>query len=322
VSNSQEPVDLKKGRKRKSPPKLRPGGTSSAISLEYNKPVNQAEDIRTRPLVGMDIALWRDANSLDRLQVVQMLAMPTPHSFNRITTGESGLEPLSFDMEMLLRFYMRRSTQVTMRQPADVFNKIYGPLLAEFPPKHYEAARVMLYSRFGALLGRTVFSAYRWFKTDASGGYGGASGSLRRLLSQLPDDPRQMREELESLARQTFKARGYDLDELFPLPDPSKPPVPSKVARTGLSKVNKEKAAKWSAKTRPGILTAVADPIEPLDSPQAPASAAAAAQQGAKVKTKAKPQAKTSSAKKKASDTSQNAAGKSRPVSGQTPTAG
>lgn len=309
MSNLQEPAELKTVRKRKSPPKLRPGGTSSAISLDYNKPVNQADDIRNRPLVGLDIALWRDANSLDRLQVVQMLAMPTPHSFNRITTGDSALEPLAFDLEMLLRFYMRKSTQVTVRQPADVFNKIYGPLLAQFPPKHYEAARVMLYSRFGALLGRTVFSAYRWFKTDASGGYGGASGSVRRLLSQLPDDPKQMRDELESLARQTFKARGYDLEELFPLPDPSKPPVSSKIGpRTGLSKVNTERAAKWSAKTKPGILGAVTDP---LDRPQAPEVAAAAALPAvaatppsstkARAKVQTQTRAKGSSTKKKAS---------------------
>jgi len=226
VAHPQEPLPSKAVRKRKSPPKLRPGGTSSAISLDYNKPIKLSDDPGTRPLVGIDVAMWREANSLDRLQVVQMLAMPTPHSFNRITSGEARSEPLSFDLEMLLRLYMRRGAQVTQRRPADVFNKIYGPLLERFEgTPSYEAARVMLYSRFGALLGRTVFSAYRWFKTNSSGDYGGASGSLRRLLSQLPDDPVQMREELESLARQTFRVRGYELEELFPLPSIHNPPV-------------------------------------------------------------------------------------------------
>jgi hypothetical protein len=225
VAHTPEPSPPEETRKRRTPPKLRPGGTSSSISLDYNKPIKLSDDPSTRPLVGTDVMMWREANSLDRLQVVQMLAMPTPHSFNRVTSGEGRNEPLSFDLEMLLRLYMRRGVHVTQRRPADVFNKIYGPLLERFQgTPSYEAARVMLYSRFGALLGRTVFSAYRWFKTSSSGDYGGASGSLRRLLSQLSDDPVQMREELESLARQTFRVRGYELEELFPLPSVNNPP--------------------------------------------------------------------------------------------------
>lgn len=225
MKHPEESSPPKEGRKRKGPPRLRPGGTSSAIALEYNKPIKLSDDPSTRPLVGTDVAMWREANSLDRLQVVQMLAMPTPHSFNRVTSGEGRNEPLAFDLEMLLRLYMRRGTQVSQRRPAEVFNKIYGPLLARFErTPSYEVARIMLYSRFAALLGRTVFSAYRWFKTTASGDYGGASGSLRRLLSQLSDDPVQMREELESLARQTFRVRGYELEELFPLPSIHNPP--------------------------------------------------------------------------------------------------
>ena len=225
MSGTQDLDAPNKIRKRRSPPKLRPGGTSSSISLDYNRPIKLSDDPSTRPLVGTDVMMWREANSLDRLQVVQMLAMPRPHSFNRITSGEFRSEALPFDLEMLLRLYMRRGVHVKQRRPAEVFNKIYGPLLEKFEgTPSYEAARVMLYSRFGALLGRTVFSAYRWFKTSSSGDYGGASGSLRRLLSQLSDDPVQMREELESLARQTFRVRGYELEEVFPLPSVHNPP--------------------------------------------------------------------------------------------------
>jgi hypothetical protein len=176
--------------------------------------------------VGRDIAEWREASSLERLQVVQMLAMATPHTYNRLTKGEAELDPLPFDLEMLLRFYLRQPIQMSQRRPADIFEKIYGPRLREFEKTPgYESARVMLYSRFGAMLGRTVFSVYRWFKTNASGDYGGASGSLRRLLNQLPDDPAEMRQTLEGLARVTFKARGYDFEKMFPMPSPEDPPA-------------------------------------------------------------------------------------------------
>jgi len=211
------------------PPKLRPGGSSAALSLDFEGPVDLAIDPKSRPLVGRDIAEWHHASRLDRLQVVQMLAMATPHAYRRITRGDGELEPLPFDIEMLLRHYMRKPRRVSQRRPIDVFEHIYGPRLREFEgtPSH-EAARVMLYSRFGAMLGRTVFSVYRWFKTNVSGQYGGVSGTLRRLLDQLPDDPKEMRDELEGLAKVTFKNRGYDFDAMFPMPSVDNPPQPRK----------------------------------------------------------------------------------------------
>lgn len=211
-------------KRRRSPPKLRPGGSSTAFALEFAGPVNLAIDRDYRPLTGRDIAEWREANGLERLQIVQMLAMANPHAYNKITNSDD--EPLPFDLEMLLRHYMRDNIRVDERGPIEVFEAIYGPRLREFEglPSR-ETARVMLYARFGALLGRTVFTVYRWFKANTHGDYGGTSGTLRRLFSRMPDDPRQMREELESLARQTFRARGYDFDALFPMPSVDSPPV-------------------------------------------------------------------------------------------------
>ena len=225
------PEDMPAGTRRRRPTQLRTAAGSATIAVEFRGQLNPQDSPAQRPLIGKDIDEWCAANRLERLQAVQMLAMAAPYAYKRITSGQGRLEPLPFGLEILLRRYMRTSIQFERRRPIDIFQKIYGDKLKEFEGgPYYEAARVMLYARFGALLGRTVFSVYRWLKEHNTSG-SGVSGPLRRLFEQLPEDPKLMREELEDLARITFKVRGYDFDSMFPVPDINNPPPGRRVRR-------------------------------------------------------------------------------------------
>lgn len=228
-----EKVDKDVRQSRSSAPLLRPAGSSAMLDLAPKIEIDLSAPPRTRPLVGKDIVDWREANRLERMQIAQMLAMPSPNTYLKLTRGQGGIEPLPLDLEMLLRFYMRHPVRTEVRRPVEIFEKIYGDLLRHFEgTPSYEPARVMLYSRFGAMLGRTVFSVYRWFKAhEVWGSHGSASGPLRRLFSMLPDDAAMMRAELEELARATFAARGYDFEKIFPLPSTSNPPAPRRRGR-------------------------------------------------------------------------------------------
>lgn len=188
------------------------------------RPVDISLDTSRRPMAGVDIVTYMERHRLERVQVVEALAMASPGTYAKLVKLHD--QEVPFQIELLLRLYQKQPVRQRKLLPIDVFNAIYGELLAKFEAtESYEAAKIMLYERFAGMLGRTVYSAYRWFKRNDNNNFGVANGPLRRLFSQLPEEPEAMRKEMENLARAAFRVRGNDFDTMCPLPDPKNPPV-------------------------------------------------------------------------------------------------
>lgn len=190
--------------------------------------INQT-DLSLRPLAGADVALFGHTFALDRTEVIDKLALPTPGAYSEICKDQDGELPHA--MEMLLRWYFLEKPDGIRIQPIDIFRKIYGDLLASFEgTDSYPTARIMLYTRFAALFGNTVYSAFRWLDINPSTqSYGEASPQIRRLLKVLPKDVGPLRQTLEWLARETWRVRGVDFEAEYPLPDPRSPPLPRRM---------------------------------------------------------------------------------------------
>jgi hypothetical protein len=186
-----------------------------------------------RPLAGIDLAAFGERSGLTRMEVVAALALASPGMFNELT--RHGALPLPFERELLLRRHLKMATRPPRRTPHEVFHAIYGDLLARFKELASdpvaESARVMLYERFAALFGKTVYTAYRWLRVNNNGDHGQATLPMLKLLASLPESPQHMREVLENLAREAYEARGLDFDAEFPLPDLARPPQPRRRGR-------------------------------------------------------------------------------------------
>lgn len=199
----------------------------AAKSKKESEPINLALDPSKRPLAGADIGTYMSQHRLERVTVVERLALASPGVYSNYVKHPD--RALPFPLELLLRYRRRQPISPPVPKPVEVFNTIYGPLLARFELSDaYEPAKVMLFERFGAMLGRTVYSSYRWLKKNHASNYGEASGPLRRLFALLPNDADEMRRELEALAREAWKARGIEFDNEWPLPDPKNPPMARK----------------------------------------------------------------------------------------------
>lgn len=194
-------------------------------SLDDDSPVNIALPILQRPLTGQDVVRFGEEHNLTRMDVVAKLAMTSPSAYN--DAARAPARSLSFERELLLRRELSLVSRAPKREARDVFQSLYGPLLREFGLHTPEGqqAKVMLYERFAALFGNSVFSAYRWMRVDLHGEYGRASLPLQRLFATLPDDPVEQRQILEGLAKEAYGARGLSFDAIFPLPDPRNPPA-------------------------------------------------------------------------------------------------
>jgi hypothetical protein len=185
--------------------------------------IDMKVDRNHRPLTGEDVLHFVMRHKLERIEVVSALALASPGIYQNIVDVKGSLP---MDVELLLRLYMEEPPRPKWR-PVDVFRMIYGDLLQKFEyTDGYEPAKIMLYARFTALLGRTIYTSYRWLEQNSDGSYGQTSGPVRRLLANLPSDPTAMRQKLEGLARVTWRARGIDFEAEFPLPDPKNPPLP------------------------------------------------------------------------------------------------
>ncbi len=183
-------------------------------------------DTERRPLAGADVFSFLHTYSLERMQVIELLALPTPAAFTQVCGQED--KPLPHALEMLLRWHMLTPPQSRRVTPKEVFDKIYAPILEQFEgSESYDTARQMLQERFAALFGNTVYSAYRWLRlSPINQTYGEASPPIRRLLQMIPQDPGPMRVTLERLARVTWSNRGVDFERQYPIPNPSNPPAP------------------------------------------------------------------------------------------------
>ena len=187
--------------------------------------IDRKVDRNHRALTGADVFDFVTRHKLERIEAVSSLALASPGNYQKLVDTK---ESLPMDVELLVRLYMEEPPRPKLR-PIEVFQTIYGGLLEKFEfTDSYEPAKIMLFARFTAMLGRTIYSAYRWLEQNADGSYGQPSGPVRRLLANLPADPTAMRHTLEGLARVTWRARGIDFEEEFPLPDPKNPPVARK----------------------------------------------------------------------------------------------
>lgn len=199
-------------------------------------------DIERRPLAGADVTNFGGSYGLERMQVIDLLALPTPAAFSALCRTED--KPLPHALEMLLRFHLEDPPKNRRVTPKEVFDKIYGPLLEPFEGQDcYDTARVMLQHRFAALFGNTVYSAYRWLRRSVqTQTYGEASPPIRRLLQLIPQEPGPMRKTLERLARTTWRTRGVDFEKEFPLPNPANPPAPRRMGPQQEMKLQRREA--------------------------------------------------------------------------------
>jgi hypothetical protein len=122
---------------------------------------------------------------------------------------------LALDREILLRLYFVSPGPAAWQSwtLGEAFDECFGPLLRSFElPAHQAKARVMLYRRFTAIMGRSAARGLSWFE-----GNQGHSLPVRRVLGKLIElaSPREV---LEAIATRAYAVRGLDLELIAPLP--------------------------------------------------------------------------------------------------------
>lgn len=173
--------------------------------------VDFMRDVDQRPLCGHDIESFRASMGLSRMEFSLAMALVPGHYQKTV----SDQHPLSLDREILLRLYQLSPGPSAWQNwsPQEAFEEFYGPLLRSFVlPVHQAKARVMLYRRFTAIMGRSVARSFSWFQ-----GNQGHSLPVRRVLGKLIElaSPREV---LEAIAAQAYAVRGQDLELIAPLP--------------------------------------------------------------------------------------------------------
>ena len=183
-----------------SAPRKKRATARSAESRLTNGPVNYLLDQSVRPLCGIDIERFRAGLDLNRAEFAMAMAIPQPQYLKMV----SNPLPLELSQEILLRLYELKPYPApwTRPTPGDMFEAFYGDLARSFSMNaDQDAARVMLYHRFTAALGRTSARAYHWIENR--GGYTNTISLILGKSNQF-EDPR---EALESVARITYRVR-------------------------------------------------------------------------------------------------------------------
>lgn len=173
--------------------------------------VDFTRDVDQRPLCGHDIERFRASMGLSRMEFALAMALVPGHYQKTV----SDQHPLSLDREILLRLYQLSPSPSAWQNwsPQEAFGECYGPLLRGFElPAHQAKARVMLYRRFTAIMGRSAARGLSWFD-----GNQGHSLPVRRVLGKLIElaSPREV---LEAIAARAYAVRGLDLELIAPLP--------------------------------------------------------------------------------------------------------
>lgn len=202
------------------------GDPSSALKKRLNPnnllpanlpPIDMRLDLSKRRMGGFDIEAFRARHHLTILDVVYALALhPYPH-----LQKTSRLEVLPYPTELLIRLYDAFPGPAPWKsiKPRDMFEMFYGEALAKFKNTEWaNSAQLAMYRRFAALFSRDVATTYRWM----SGGE--VRVEIEKIMSKLLDTPNP-RETLEDMARLTWKNRGLNFDENFPMPTLENPPV-------------------------------------------------------------------------------------------------
>ncbi|MGL4188081.1 MAG: hypothetical protein ACRCTM_04270 [Sphaerotilus sulfidivorans] len=166
-----------------------------------------------RPLCGYDIDHMRAMTRLDcREMSVAMAMLPSRYG---ATIRSSAV--LSIEQEILLRLYMMKRMPISWyrHSAAEVFDQLYGGMLEDFPVGHQRnGARVMLFNRFGRLMGKSRSRAYIWITSNQG------FGKTTEMIFGKIHDMQLTREEIESLVDGIYRLRGHSLDSEAPLPTP------------------------------------------------------------------------------------------------------
>ena len=173
--------------------------------------VDFTRDVDQRPLCGHDIESFRASVGLSRAEFAMAMAL-MPNQY-RSTVQDP--RALALDREILLRLYFVSPGPAAWQSwtLGEAFDECYGPLLRSFElPAHQAKARVMLYRRFTAIMGRSAARGLSWFE-----GNQGHSLPVRRVLGKLIElaSPREV---LEAIAARAYAVRGLDLGLIAPLP--------------------------------------------------------------------------------------------------------
>jgi hypothetical protein len=166
-----------------------------------------------RPLCGYDVDHLQAMTRLDcREMSVAMAVLPSRYG---ALIRSSAM--LSVEQEILLRLYMMEKKPVSWHKHSaqEVFYHLYGRMLEDFPEgQQHNRARVMLFRRFGCLMGKSRSRAYIWITSNQG------VGKTTEMIFGKIHDMQLSREKFESLVEGIYRLRGHSLDSEARLPTP------------------------------------------------------------------------------------------------------
>jgi hypothetical protein len=183
--------------------------------------IDTAVDVSRRPMVGRDIERFRARHGLHAVDVIYALCIQNSAKYNEVLR----MPEMPHTLELLIRLYDQfpGHTPWLTVSPREAFDMLYSDVMRPFEGTEYaKEVRLALYRRFTAILGRSVFTAYRWIQSE--GNSKSSVGKICAKLSVIPN-PRGV---IENLARLMYKVRGIDFEREYPLPTPESPPKPKR----------------------------------------------------------------------------------------------
>jgi hypothetical protein len=163
-----------------------------------------------RPLTGPDIEMFRAWHKLNIRDMVYALGLQTLTSYKKLCVVQ---EPLAMSKEILLRLYVHTPGLPSMWRvplPKEFFDSIYGEELAKMGGSL--RAKQMLYARFAAMTGRSLFTSYRWLDHG-----GDPSADVARIISKVTEESAPAAT-LEKIAALALRLRGINFEHDFPMP--------------------------------------------------------------------------------------------------------
>ena len=139
-----------------------------------------------RPLCGYDVA---------HLQEMSVAMAVLPSRYGAMIRSSA---VLSVEQEILLRLYMMKKMPPSWykHSAAEVFDYLYGRMLKQFPAgQQQNGARVMLFRRFGCLMGKSRSRAYIWITSNQG------VGKTTEMIFGKIHDMQLSREKFESLVK-------------------------------------------------------------------------------------------------------------------------
>lgn len=185
--------------------------------IENETVIDLSLDESKRPLAGRDIDRFRARHRLSISDVSYALALQSTAAYGKACR----MPMMPVAREVLVRLYNQYPNPPPWREltPAEAFTLLYGDILEQWTgTPQYDDARIVLYGRFTALFGRSVYNAYRWIEQE-----GNAKAEIGRILAKATTLSKP-RETLEAIAGQVLLLRGVDLDGQFPVPTQDNPP--------------------------------------------------------------------------------------------------